>query len=69
MIRRIFSRQLNYALILLLASLLAYSSIGLCLNVSPVQADTLPVAEEDAQTALSSRADVEAPSSTLDLAP
>jgi hypothetical protein len=69
MIRRIFSRQLNYALILLLASLLAYSSIGLCLEVSPVQADTLSVAEEDAQTVLSSRADVEARSSTLDLAP
>ena len=69
MIRRIFSRQLNYALILLLASLLAYSSIGLCLNVSLVQADTLPVAEEDAQTVPSSRTDVEASSFTLDLAP
>ena len=69
MIRRIFSRQLNYALILLLVSLLAYSSIGLCLNVSPVQADTLPVAEEGAQAVLSWDADVEASSSTLDLAP
>jgi hypothetical protein len=67
--RRLFSRQLNYGLVLLLVSLLAYTSIGLCLNVSPVQADTLPVAEEDAQVLLPSVADVEASSSTLGLAP
>ena len=54
MTRRLFSHQLNYALILLLLSLLAYSSMGLCLGTSSVQADTtLPVGEEDAPAVLS----------------
>jgi len=69
MIRRLFSRQLNYALILLLVSLLAYSSIGLCLNVSPVQADVLPVNDEDAPSVLSCRVQVNASSTVANLVP
>jgi hypothetical protein len=69
MIRRLFSRQLNYALILLLVTLLAYSSIGLCLNVSPVQADGLPVNDEDATSVLSCRAQVDVSSTIANLVP
>jgi hypothetical protein len=59
MIRRLFSRQLNYALVLLLFSLLVYSSIGLCLVTSPVQADTLPTGEEDVPVLFSCSADID----------
>jgi hypothetical protein len=69
MIRRLFSHQLNYALILLLVSLLAYSSIGLCLNVSPVQADGVPVHDEDAASVLSYRAQVNVSSTIANLVP
>ena len=38
MARQLLKRPLNYALILLLLSLLSYSAIGLCIQVPPAQA-------------------------------
>ena len=46
-----FNRPVNYALILLLLSLLVYSSIGLTLTVTPAQAEELPVCEMPVQLA------------------
>ena len=48
--QRPFDQPVNYALVLLLLSLLVYSSIGLTLTVSPVQAEELPVGEMPAQS-------------------
>jgi hypothetical protein len=41
-----FRQPQNYALVMLLLSLLVYSSIGLTMTVSPVQAESLPVHDE-----------------------
>jgi len=53
-----FNRSVNYALVLLLLSLLVYSSIGLTLTVSPAQAEALPVGEMPAVPAPESGRDV-----------
>jgi hypothetical protein len=47
----LFTQPLNYALILLLFSLLAYSSIGLAITVSPGHAEALPVQDQPSQSA------------------
>jgi hypothetical protein len=59
----------NYALILLLFSLLAYSAIGLTLTVSPAQAETLAVSQEPSWERLVRHADVLLVSSTLSMTP
>ena len=63
------TRRLNYALILLLVSLLAYSSIGLCITVTPVQADTLASGDEDAPSMQSRGVDLIDTSTSAHLTP
>ena len=53
-----FNQPVNYALVLLLLSLLVYSSIGFTLAVSPAQAEELPVGEMPAAPAPESGRDV-----------
>ena len=51
MAQPLMKRPLNYALILLLLSLLSYGAIGLCIQVPPAQADTSPTVQAPAQAA------------------
>ena len=67
--KRPFVRHTNYALILLLFSLLAYSAIGLTLTASPAQAETLVASQEPSWQRLVQHADVRLVSSTLSLTP
>jgi len=46
MLGQLSNRKLNHALILLLLSLVAYSAIGLTIDLSPVQADARPTVQE-----------------------
>ena len=69
MSERPFDHHTNYALILLLFSLLAYSAIGLTLTVSPAQAETLAARQEPSWERLVQHVDVLLVSPPLSLAP
>lgn len=62
-------KRVNYALILMLVALLAYSSIGLCIDVTPVQADTTPATEQAAPAIPGWAADPTDPATLLYLTP
>ena len=44
MLDQLFAQNRNYALILLLLALLAYTAIGFCIDTVPVHAETLTTA-------------------------
>lgn len=67
--QRLLRHPQNYALILLLFSLLVYSAIGLTLTVSPAQAETLAASQAPSWEPLVRHADVLLVSPTLALTP
>jgi hypothetical protein len=69
MTQRLFRHSVNYGLVLLLLSLLVYTSIGLSLTAYPVSAESLPTTEESIVIITGSRPTTISGSGVLQIVP